>query len=226
MVQKIIAFLLALVTVATLTGCNKNTDTVEPMEPSVSDTKPVAEAVPTETSEPETSEILATAPAVERVDIAFDFARQPTSASNQLAVWTEDADGNMVKTLLVTSFTAARRGYRNRDMSLTEWVKEADPESMADAEIDAISSATPSTGRLVYSWDMTDANGERVSNGIYKIRIEGTLYWESSVLYTAELNTVDPAGGEMPVTVMRSEPNNADNEAMIENVRVSVTIGE
>ena len=163
---------------------------------------------------------------IERVDISFDYARQSTMASNQLAVWIEDADGQMVKTLLVTNFTAVRRGYRSRDMSLTEWVKTADPESMGDAEIDAISAATPSTGRLVYSWDMTDANGERVPDGIYTIRVEGTLFWESSVLYLAELDTANAMGGELSVMMVRSEPDNTDNEAMIGNVRISVTIRE
>ena len=226
MVQKIIAFLLALVTVAASTGCNKAAVTVESTEPSVSDTTPVAEAMPTETAELETSEIPATAPAVERVDIAFDFSRQSTSASNQLAVWIEDADGNMVKTLLVTSFTASRRGYRNRDMSLSAWVKTANPESMSDTEIDAISGATPSTGTMTLSWDMSDMNGNRVPDSTYTIKVEGTLYWGSNVMYTAQVSTVDTASHELPVNMMRSEPDNTQNEAMIQNLRITAIAGE
>ena len=160
---------------------------------------------------------------VTRVNISFDFNRQSTSASNQVAVWIEDADGQVVKTLLATNFTAARRGYRNRDMSLAVWVKAVNPENMSDAEIDAVSGATPSSGTRSYSWDMTDASGDHVPDGIYTVKVEGTLYWGSNVLYTAQINTADTMGQEeKPVSMERSEPENKQNEAMLENVRVSV----
>ena len=56
------------------------------------------------------------------IEISFTYQHAPTMASNQMAVWIEDADGAMVKTLLVTNFTAGRRGYRNREMSLpADW---------------------------------------------------------------------------------------------------------
>ena len=178
------------------------------------------------TSTGQAEEIAQTQQLIERIDISFHFTHQSTMASNQFAVWIEDADGRMVKTLLVTNFTAARRGYRNRDMSLPAWVKAANPESMSGAEIDAISSATPSGGVLSYSWDMTDANGERVPDGVYAIKVEGTLFWESNVLYTAELDTMNETGSELPISTIRSEPDNTENENMLDNVHVSAIIGE
>ena len=85
------------------------------------------------------------------VKISFDYQRQSTIASNQIALWVEDEKGHAVRTLLATSFTSGRRGYRNRDMSLENWVAAARPDRMDDAALDAVSSATPSTGHLEYT---------------------------------------------------------------------------
>ena len=156
------------------------------------------------------------------VDVTFDYKRMPTHASNQLAIWVEDQDGEMVKTILVTGFTASRRGYRNREMTLSGWVNSADPEALSDEQIDAVSSATPTAGGLTYSWDLTDQNGNQVPDGVYTVYLEGTLYWESSVLFKAVIDTADIQTGNLPVETVRSEPDNTENEDMIENVQVFV----
>ena len=163
---------------------------------------------------------------IKEVNISFDFTRTSTMASNQVAVWIEDANGSAVKTLFVTNFTAARRGYRNRAESLPSWVKASNPEEMSNSEIDAISSATFTTGPQYFSWDMTDADGNIVPGGTYKIMVEGTLFWGSTVLYSAELDTGNAVGGELTIKETRSEPNNRDNENMLQNVRVSVVMKE
>ena len=161
-------------------------------------------------------------PALSSVEISFDFERMSTHASNQLAIWVEDSDGQLVKTILVTSFTAARRGYRNRDMALSHWVGAANPESMSDDQIDTISSATPSAGHLTYSWNLTDQNDNRVSDGIYTVYVEGTLFWESNVLFSTSLDTRETGPGELAVEILRSDPDNSENENMLKNVRISV----
>jgi hypothetical protein len=155
------------------------------------------------------------------IEIAFTYQRGTTIASNQLAVWVEDEEGSVVKTLLVTDFTAGRRGYRNRDMSLPVWVASADPESMTDQEIDALSAATPRPGELIYVWDFTDEAGKKVPDGIYTIHIEGTFYWESEVLYTAVIDTAQLAE-EIEVEMERTAPDTHENENMITNVNVSI----
>ena len=156
------------------------------------------------------------------VVISFDFLRQSTIASNQVALWVEDEEGHAVRTLLVTSFTAGRRGYQSRDMSLAQWVTAAHPENMTQQELDAISSATPSSGRLEYIWDMTYGQGMPVPDGIYRICLEGTLLWESAVLYTAEIRIDEASPGPLQVTTERNQPDNHDNEDMIQNVSMSV----
>ena len=155
------------------------------------------------------------------IEISFTYQRGTTIASNQLAVWVEDADGTVVRTLLATDFTAGRRGYRNRTMSLPVWVAAADPESMTDEEIDTVSGATPGQGELVYVWDFTNQLGERVLDGIYTVHVEGTFYWESDVLYTAAIDTTNP-GNDIPVEMERTAPDTHENENMISDVTIRV----
>ena len=155
------------------------------------------------------------------IEISFTYQRGTTIASSQLAVWVEDAEGAVVKTLLVTDFTAGRRGYRNRTMSLPVWVAATDPESMTDEEIDTVSGATPGQGELVYAWDLTNQSGERVPDGIYTIHVEGTFYWESDVLYTVMIDTANP-GDEIPIEMERTAPDTHENENMISDVTIRV----
>ena len=155
------------------------------------------------------------------IEIFFTYQRGTTIASNQLAVWVEDAEGAVVKTLLVTDFTAGRRGYRSRTMSLPAWVAAADPESMSNEEIDTVSGATPGQGKLVYVWDFTNQLGERVPDGTYTVHVEGTFYWESDVLYTVVIDTANP-GSEIPVEMERTAPDTRENENMITDVTIRV----
>ena len=161
---------------------------------------------------------------ISAVEISFDYTHTSTMASNQLAIWVEDENGALVKTVFVTDFTAGRRGYRNREMTLSHWVAAAEPEHTSDAELDAVSSATPSTGRLTYTWDLTDEAGVRVPDGVYYMILEGTLYWESNVLYTTRIDTTDFTPGDQTVTSERSQAENHENEAMVQNVAIKVLV--
>ena len=163
---------------------------------------------------------------IEKIEVSFDYQHMPTLASNQLAVWIENEDGKVVRTLLVSGFTAGRRGYRQRTMALSGWVESADPESMSDEEIDSISGATPDEGHLVYSWDMTDEDGRRVPDGVYTICVEGTLFWESNVLFSTQVETGKAESGDLPVKTVRSEPDNPENEDMIQDVKIAVLMGK
>lgn len=159
---------------------------------------------------------------INKVEVSFDYTRMSTHASNQIAVWVEDESGRFIKTIYVSDFTAARRGYENREDALNHWVMAADPAAMSDDEIDAISSATPQTGNIRFEWDLTDEAGNRVSDGRYFIKAEGTLYWSSNVLYTGEIALPGTTSGEIEVLMERSEPDNTDNEDMIQNMRMEV----
>lgn len=139
--------------------------------------------------------------AVNEVDISFDFTRMSTPASNQIAVWVEDEDGNVVKTIYVSDFAGIRRGYKKRK--------------------DAVSSATPEPGTQSFVWNLTDDNGNAVKDGTYTLKMEGTLFWSSNVLYSGTVDTAQDKPGDIEVQIVRSEPDNTENEDMISNVKIT-----
>jgi len=65
--------------------------------------------------------------AITGVEISFDFSRMTTGASDQTAVWVEDEDGKIIKTIYVSGFTGAGRGYKKRKDAVPHWVTAADP---------------------------------------------------------------------------------------------------
>jgi len=125
------------------------------------------------------------------VTITFDYEKQSGHASNQFAVWVEDIDGNYIKTLYVTRWTA-NGGYKSRPDSISLWVERSGLDSWTKIAVDAVSGATPKSGTLSYNWDLTDTTGEIVPEGQYKFFVLGTLRWKNSVLYSGILDI----GGE------------------------------
>lgn len=65
-------------------------------------------------------------------------------------------------------------------------------DTLTDAQIDAISGATPAaSGVQTYSWDFKDSQGKTVPAGNYKIYLEATLYNNSILLYSGTFSTND-----------------------------------
>ncbi|MDP3447347.1 MAG: DUF2271 domain-containing protein [Eubacteriales bacterium] len=160
------------------------------------------------------------------VTVTFDFEKQSGYATNQFAVWIEDANGNFVNTLYATKFTA-NGGYEKRPDSIRVWVERSGLANMKD--VDAITGATPKTGALRYTWDLTDATGARVPDGTYRFFVEGTLRWKNKVLFFGEIALDDSAASveatadytyaetdDQPALTAESPEN-----AMIGNVRAS-----
>ena len=144
--------------------------------------------------------------------VTFDYEKQSGYASNQFAVWIEDMDGNYINTLYVTKYTA-NGGYKNRPDSIALWVEKSDLASMQKSEVDAIAGATPKTGNLSYSWDLTDSKGNTVQPGEYKFFVEGTLRWKNYVLYSGVITI-----GDEPVTVQAGIEvvyESSDNQAAL-----------
>ena len=119
-------------------------------------------------------------------ELSFSFTRLSGSASNQFAVWIEDAQGKFIKTLYATKYTA-NGGWKRRETSIPIWVRKSGLSNLTNAQIDAVTGATPRTGTLTYTWDGTDSQGASVPTGSYVIFLEGTLRWENQVLYRAPI---------------------------------------
>ena len=156
------------------------------------------------------------------VEIDFDYKAMSGFASNQFALWVENADGEVVKTLFVTDFTGVKRGYKKREQSLNNWVFAAKPDNMSDTDIDAISRATPKSGTQHFVWDFTDNQGKKVPAGKYFIKLEATLFAGSNVVYTGTVDLPQSTSGEITVTIKRSEPDNPKNANMIQDVKMSM----
>ena len=119
------------------------------------------------------------------VAVTFDYQKQKGYASNQFAVWIEDANGTLIKTLFVTQFTA-KGGSEKRPDAIPVWVERA---GIAQVDgTDATSGATPKSGSLRYVWDLTDNSGNRVPEGTYTYYVEGTLRWKNQVLFSGEIS--------------------------------------
>ena len=101
-------------------------------------------------------------------ELTFSLTRQSGPASNQFAVWVEDAQGQYVKTIYATRYTA-NGGWKQRASSIPLWVKRSGLSAMTSEQVDALTGATPQTGTLTYTWDGTDSKGVAVSTGNYVI---------------------------------------------------------
>ena len=154
------------------------------------------------------------------VELSFSFTRQSGSATNQYAVWIEDSQGKLVKTLYATRWTASG-GWSRRPTSIPMWVKQSNLSQMTRAQADAVSSATPVTGVRTYTWDGTDSRGSAVPAGYYTLIIEGTLRWENLVYYRAPFRL-----GQGPATPQINTEYTGEGAVaeriMINNVNVRV----
>jgi len=119
-----------------------------------------------------------------KVDITFAFTRLSGFSTNQYAIWIEDSNGKLVKTLYATKFTATG-GYAKRPESIPTWVQKSGLKSLSKNEVDALTGATPRTGNQSYSWDGKDKNGNVSPPGVYRIFLEATVRAENRVLYSA-----------------------------------------
>jgi len=135
------------------------------------------------------------AAATGEVTISFVYTRQSGPASNQHAIWIEDMDGNIIKTLFASRWTADG-GFATRPDSIALWAGRAGLADMPGTEVDTFSGATPGTGTQTYSWDLTDSTGETIPQGDYMFFVEGTLRWKNYVLFSGVITI-----GDTPVTV-------------------------
>jgi len=150
-------------------------------------------------------------------ELTFTFTRQTGSASNQFAVWIENSQGQFVKTLYATRYTA-NGGWRVRPSSIPIWVRKSGLSSLTGAQVDAITGATPRNGTLTYTWDGTDNRGAPVPAGNYTIILEGTLRWENQVLYRAPIRLGQ--GASVPEVSVEYTGDPGAERVMIANVRV------
>lgn len=148
------------------------------------------------------------APKPGTLEISFNYTRQAGPGSNQYAVWVENAEGQVVKTLFVTEFTSKgrsrdgskpARGYTYRTSCVPTWVQHVGAENLTDEQMDAFTGATPAeSGVQTFTWDFTDQAGQPVAKGTYRFYVEATYNGASVVTYTGTVAFGAPAA-DLPV---------------------------
>ena len=161
------------------------------------------------------------------VEISFNYEHQDGPGSNQYAVWVENAQGKVVRTLFVTSYTTkgrARgdeelvRGYIKRPNCVPTWVKSVNANDLADEQLDAFTGATPqNNGVQTFTWDFKDQNGVTVPKGTYKVFVEATLIFDSVVMYETTVSTDDEINKSLVFTETITKENDT-HRGMISNV--------
>ena len=152
---------------------------------------------------------------VQTLEVSFNYQRQAGPGSNQYAVWIENEKGKVVKTLFVTSYTTkgrarggeqAKRGYIVRPTCVPTWVKTVKADEKTDQQLDAITGATPQTGGTqTFTWDFTNQEGKAVPQGMYKVVVEATLFFESDIIYSGTFSTKDKAGDITLISTLTKE---------------------
>ncbi len=99
------------------------------------------------------------------VDFTFDAGSEARARNPYIAVWIEDADGNLVKTISLW-FQQSDKG--------TKWLSDLSRWSrLTGSETDgSVSGATKTAGSYTVAWDGTDDEGNLVDQGRYVLNIE------------------------------------------------------
>jgi hypothetical protein len=163
-------------------------------------------------------------PSLGLVRIGYRLERQRGHASNQVAVWVEDAAGRHVRTLFATSFTA-EGGYVRRPMSLPAWRESARWEQASDELVEAVARPAQDSGTHSLYWDGLDSSGAPVAPGTYRFLVEGNLRWENRVLFTGTVTVgSDRSVGE--ASAEYSPPGAEAHAGMLADVHAEFLPGE
>ncbi len=95
-----------------------------------------------------------------------------------IAVWVEDADGNLVKTV---SLWHLQNGQ-------DRWLSELHRWYAASGGVDTNSGATRAAGSYTVAWDLTDSTGKAVADGTYVLCVEATREHGPYSLVTGRLS--------------------------------------
>lgn len=127
-------------------------------------------------------------------EVAVTFRVTGIGKKPYLAVWVEDSDGRLVKTLL---YEGAKAKYQ-KDLNVY-WNKK----DRAGEDIRAVTMPTRPNGARAAIWDGLDHQGRRVKAGEYVVRIE---VFRENFLHLYDTRVVLPCG---PADAAGAAPNNA-----------------
>jgi len=153
-----------------------------------------------------------------KVIVTYTWSKIQSYGSNQIAVWVEDTKGKFICTLFATNFTA-KGGYLKRPLSLSEWTSKSDLKNTTKPEVDAITGATPSSGKQILTWNCTDSSGKIVPNGTYVLRMEANIHDADKMFFRGEIE-VGSNAGQTKGEISFSDPKLVTGKVLFSDVLV------
>jgi len=153
-----------------------------------------------------------------KVTVSYTWSKIQSYGSNQIAVWVEDTKGQYICTLFATRFTA-KGGYLKRPLSLSEWTSKSELKNTTKPEVDAITGATPSSGKQSLTWNCTDKSGKIVPKGTYVLRMEANIHDADKMFFRGEIK-VGGNTGQTKGEITFSDPKLASGKVLFSDVLV------
>jgi hypothetical protein len=139
-------------------------------------------------------------------------------ASRFSAVWLENERGDLIKTLFVSS-ELAQGAFTVEGDICPDWIKKSQWEKATQAEVDAVSGPTPTTGSGSLSFDLKKHG---ISPGVYFFCMQIHIHDNYNILYKGEIRLGEnPA--EAQAEVFYSPSRYESSEDLLRDVRARFT---
>jgi hypothetical protein len=157
----------------------------------------------------------ASAPGAGTLEIRFFFSTPTTvEPTYHSAIWLEDKNGHIVKTLYVSQ-ELSDMAYKMGN-ACPDWVKQAKWESVPKSEVAAVTAPTPNVGNGELDFDLAKLG---ISPGVYGFRFQVHVSEEYNVLHRGQLTVGDQSSAVKLETV--SGPGKlATSEQFVRDVQV------
>lgn len=148
------------------------------------------------------------------VNFQISGPKSDVQPSYQTAVWIEDVQGNLLKTLFVSEYLSY--GGYNDSTICPQWSSRANWDAAPEEEYDARTQATPSVGEHDLTFDLS---GENVLPGPYFVNIQVHLLEDYNIACSAKMMFgSEAAASAAPVTFSpRQYPG---TEIVLSHVRI------
>jgi len=153
-----------------------------------------------------------------RLDVSFVYM-PPTSIepSYHTAMWLEDEQGALVKTLYVTNDLSSNE-YKVGE-ACPDWVKQAHWERAPKSEVDAVTGPTPHVGAGSRSFDLAALG---LAPGRYQFKLQVHITDNYNILYRGTL-VVSDAASEVTLETLYSPSKPPGGTDFVRDVRAHYT---
>ena len=150
-----------------------------------------------------------------RLDVSFVYM-PPTSVepTYHTAIWLEDEQGTLVKTLYVTNDLSSNQFKVGE--ACPDWVKQAHWESASKSDVDAVTGPTPHVGAGSRTFDLAALG---IAPGRYQFKLQVHITDTYNILYRGPL-VVGEAASEVTLETLYSPGKPPGGTEFVRDVRV------